>query len=662
MAATSHARNASRFVIAVVAITAVMGLFMYVMPAVAVIEKWFDDLRISLLTPTQDHNDAIIVAGITEETLARFPYRSPVDRGFLADLVNSLAEKGVRGVGIDILFDQATEPEKDQALKQALENFAGPVVVSWGDRRAGMTEEQLAFMDEYLANVPKGFANLIKDRDGIVRRIFPGARLADGSGEYRRGFVLVLGEALGLAVPEEPVPLAYSGRTEDGSDPIVIMPSERVSLLPKAWLEGKIVLIGAVLPQRDRHLTPLATALGAGYGNLPGVVIHAHILAQLLEDRSLTVMPWYAALMLIAAITAAALGLALVEIPVWIKVAIGLAGTVLLWVASGVAFAQFAVMVPVVGPTVALFVAGALGIAYLAQRTNQEKRFIRDAFARYLSPSVIGQLENDPDRLTLGGERREMTFIFTDIAGFTALSESTPPTTLVPALNSYLDEMCRIVMTHEGTIDKFIGDAVVAFFNAPVPQADHPARAVACALEMSRFAERFAREQKAAGIGFGTTRIGVHTGTVTVGNFGGEIRFEYTAIGDSVNTAARLESVNKTLGTGICVSGTTVAECPDLAFRPVGELVLVGKTEGVEVFEPLTAEAAAGPAVAAYREAFALLRESGGPCRESTGLAEKAKQAFARLVEAYPDDPLARFHHQRLLRGDYGVRIVMESK
>lgn len=658
MVALRNLGKAVKFTVAVAAMTAVMGLFTYVMPAVGVIEKWFDDLRLSLLTPTQEHNGDIIVAAISESTLARFPYRSPIDRQFLADLVNSMADKGVKAVGLDILFDQGTEPEKDAALRSALENFPGPVVVSWGDDRAGVTEEQTAFMADYLANVQKGFANVIKDRDGIVRRVFAGGNVGDG---FRHGFVLELAKALGHDVPNKTVPLAYSGRTEDGSDPIVVMPSERVSLLPKTWLEGKVVLVGAVLPQRDRHLTPFATAFGAGYGNMPGVVIHAHVLAQVLENRSLSPLPWYAALALIAAISAGALALAIASMRVWYKILIGVAATIALWSASAWVFSEFSILTPIVAPTLALFGMGGLGIAYLAQRTNQEKRFIRDAFARYLSVSVIRQLESDPERLQLGGERREMTFIFTDIAGFTSLSESTPPSVLVPALNTYLDGICQILIDHRATIDKFVGDAVVAFFNAPVEQADHPQRAVACALEMSAFAEKFAKEQNAAGVEFGMTRIGVNTGTVTVGNFGGDIRFEYTAIGDSMNTAARLESANKTLGTNVCVSGATMEKCDGIPFRPVGNIVLKGKTEGVPVYEPVTTECANSQQFKDYMEAYTDLRATNDlPC--SSDLDPAIIQKFIALTEAYPDDTLARLHLERVKRGEKGIRIVMETK
>ncbi len=223
---------------------------------------------------------------------------------------------------------------------------------------------------------------------------------------------------------------------------------------------------------------------------------------------------------------------------------------------------------------------------------------------------------------------------------------------LVPLLNQYLDGLCGVMFKHGATIDKIVGDAVVSFFNAPIAQADHAARAVAAALEADAFGQAFVIDQAAKGLTVGITRVGVHSGMAVIGNFGGERFFDYTAHGDMVNTAARLESVNKHLGTRVCISGATAAGCPDVQFRPVGTLVLKGKKEGIDVFEPLQDGEAVTAAVAAYREAFDLMRDGDAGARE----------AFERIVEAHPDDPLARFHLRRLDNGESGTTIVMEEK
>jgi len=259
---------------------------------------------------------------------------------------------------------------------------------------------------------------------------------------------------------------------------------------------------------------------------------------------------------------------------------------------------------------------------------------------------------SDPDMLSLTGEEREMSFLFSDIAGFTTFTESASPELLVSVLNEYLDAMCRAVMEHGGTIDKIVGDAVVGIFNAPLDQPDHAERAVNCALAMNAISSDFIAKMAQRGYPFGVTRVGVNTGRAIVGNFGGSERFDYTAHGDSINAAARLESVNKHLGTQICISGTTVAQCPDHQFRHIGALVLKGKTEALDAYEPITAAQAATPFMARYNEAFELLQ------REDPG----AAQLFAQLYLEFPDDPLVKLHHERIVAGELSATIVLSEK
>lgn len=276
----------------------------------------------------------------------------------------------------------------------------------------------------------------------------------------------------------------------------------------------------------------------------------------------------------------------------------------------------------------------------------------RATLSRYFSPNLAQELAENPEFLKLGGERRELTFVFTDLADFTPLVENLDPSVIVPLLNEYLDGMTQIVFRHGGTVEKIVGDAVHAIFGAPKEQSDHATRGVACAMEMDAYAEAFRERKNNEGLALGSTRVGVHCGTAIVGNFGGDLFFDYTAHGDAINTAARLEGVNKFLGTRICVSESVASQIPDFKGRPVGTLTLKGKTEGLKVFEPLTDEVSESDATESYREAFAKLAagEAG------------ARQAFAALVGQYGDDPLATFHLRRLLAGDDGVAIAFSEK
>ena len=271
---------------------------------------------------------------------------------------------------------------------------------------------------------------------------------------------------------------------------------------------------------------------------------------------------------------------------------------------------------------------------------------------RYFSPNLVRRLVDNPDLLHLGGERRELSFVFTDLAGFTSLVEQHAPDVVLPLLNEYLEAMVGIVFRHEGTVDKFVGDAVHVIFGAPIAQPDHAARAVACALEMDAFAHAFAEEKRASGIPLGETRIGVNSGSVVVGNFGGDSMFDYTAHGDAINTAARLESLNKYLGTRIAVSAGVADRIPGFAGRPAGTFILQGKSDGLTVLEPLSPGKAASPAVQAYVEAYRKL-ETGYP---------GAAAAFEALAAEPDGDPLARFHLARMRSGESGTTITMSEK
>jgi adenylate cyclase len=272
------------------------------------------------------------------------------------------------------------------------------------------------------------------------------------------------------------------------------------------------------------------------------------------------------------------------------------------------------------------------------------------SLSRYFSPNLAQRLANDADTAELEGQRREIATLFTDIAGFTSLVETLEPDVLGPLLNEYLAGMTDIVFAHEGTVAKIVGDALHILFGAPADQSDHAARAIACALALDDYAQAFRERSRKNGIALGVTRIGVHAGPAIVGNFGGGRFFEYTAYGDTINTAARLEAANKQLGTRICASATVAEKVKDFCGRPVGDLVLRGKSEAMRVFEPLRVSQHDGQETKGYLDAFAKL-EAGDP---------GATAAFAAYLGKQPDDPLAGFHLKRLLNGATGTRIAMD--
>ena len=285
-----------------------------------------------------------------------------------------------------------------------------------------------------------------------------------------------------------------------------------------------------------------------------------------------------------------------------------------------------------------------------ARRRQAEAERAYASLSRYFSPQIASRLacEGEADGMTV--HRREVAIIFTDLTSFTSLVETTPPDVFGALLNEYVGGMTDVVFAHEGTVAKVMGDAIQILFNAPGDQPDFATRAIACAHDLDVWAEAFRQRWKSKRVNFGTTRIGVHAGPAWVGNFGGSRFFDYTAYGDTINTAARLEAANKVLGTRICVSATVADATEKFRGRPVGDLMLRGRSEPLRAYEPLSATAFKGPTTTQYSDAFAKL-EAGDAA---------AMPAFAALVGLHADDALAGFHLRRLLNGAKGVRMQLE--
>ncbi|MBT9465025.1 adenylate/guanylate cyclase domain-containing protein [Hydrogenophaga sp.] len=415
-----------------------------------------------------------------------------------------------------------------------------------------------------------------------------------------------------------------------------------------ALLEGHIVLVGSSAQGlMDLRFNPLGRVM-------PGVEAHAQALEQVLSGHYLNRPSWTVA----AEALAVVLGCVAV---VWIgsffpslwaaAISLALVGGVL-W-GGWSAFSNHRLLLDSFTPALAWAVAFALASLCRHFWSERQQRWVKEAFSRYVSPNRVEYLMSNPGQLELGGKRQHCSFIFTDLAGFTTLMEDIDPAAAVTLLNRYLEEMISIAFRHQGTLDRIVGDALAIMFSAPVVQPDHAQRALDCAMEMHAFATAYARDLQGKGIAFGHTRFGVHSGEVIVGNFGGRALFDYRALGDPVNTAARLESVNKHLGTLICASEATLSACVHVSARPVGHLVLKGKRVALQVFEPLPDPLPPGYApTAMYLVAFEAVRDGDA----------QAQERFDRLRESYPNDPLVALYCSRLAENELGDRIVFNAK
>jgi adenylate cyclase len=285
--------------------------------------------------------------------------------------------------------------------------------------------------------------------------------------------------------------------------------------------------------------------------------------------------------------------------------------------------------------------------------SNRDRARLRRSFEHYLPPVVIADMIASETLPKLGGERREISVLFTDIANFTTLSETMEPEVVAALLNEYFAGACDAIFANGGLVYEFIGDAILAFFGAPHEQFDHPDRAVSAALALDDFARRFSTEQRARGVDFGITRIGVHTGMALVGNVGTPNRLKYTALGDMLNTGSRLEGLNKAIGTRICVSGETARRSQVHKFRFIGDFVVKGRHSPIAVFEPLAEPGLDTERIKRYETALAGLQ---------TGQLGASAAEFDALHREFPDDPCVAFHLRRLAKGERGTLIVMADK
>jgi adenylate cyclase len=254
------------------------------------------------------------------------------------------------------------------------------------------------------------------------------------------------------------------------------------------------------------------------------------------------------------------------------------------------AFDAFGWLVDPIYPAMSLGAIYLAGSLFVFLRTERERNRVRHAFSHYMAPALVERLADDPSRLKLGGETRDMTLLFSDVRGFTTISEGLDAEELTHFLNSLFTPLSNIILEEQGTIDKFMGDAVMAFWNAPLDDNAHPSHACSAALrmmnEMTVLNARWRNEAEAKGRPYKPVRLGIglNTGLCCVGNLGSDTRFDYSVIGDNVNVASRLEGQSKTYDVGTVVGESTTARAPDFAFLELDLLKVKGKTEATRIF------------------------------------------------------------------------------
>ena len=635
----------------------------------------YDALRVA--RAGHEASSRILLVGGNEDDITDFDW--PLRDGELADLLERLASWKPRVIGVDIYRDRPKPP----GTERLTEVLAQHKEIVWtfklqeGAQRAIPPPAALRGTDRAV------LADVIPDPGNVIRRalLYAGdenytamgtelglrylagdnIRPAPASGDDIR-----LGKAVIAPLDDTRGPytrldssgyqilLDYHG----GSNPFPLKSIGEIMRSDEAapLVRGRAVIVGVMSESvKDSFSTPFNTGFNSEE-QMNGIVVHAHVADQLIREaiggtavlhgfsrgvEDLWIWAW--------AIAGMALGLLVRStIPALCASAAGLLGL------AGIVYAAFgaAVLLPALPAAIAWIGSAGLTNRVMHAASNRARTLLRKSFEHYLPPAVIAEMLAADTLPELGGERREISVLFSDVAGFTTLAETMEPEFLTELTNGYFEGVCAAIFEQGGLVNEFAGDGVLAFFGAPHEQPDHADCAVGAALGIVEFASRFSAEQKARNIDFGHTRIGVHTGIAMVGNIGTRSRLKYSAQGDTLNTGSRLEGLNKAIGTRICVSGAIVGKARRHRFRPIGSFVVKGRQGATDVFEPIDPRYYHAERIARYETAFRAL-QAGRP---------EAAEQFAELRRENPEDPCVAFHWQRLAAGEAGTLIVMAEK
>ena len=636
----------------------------------------------------------VIVIDIDRPSIEAFgPW--PWPRETIARLVEAVAASRPAAIAIDVLFAEADDrspaalarrlgaltdrpeiselaeklPDGDKQLADAVKSapvvvgfvldpdldsaLLGPPIVSRGPlpfndlwQAAGVVGPAPALA---AAASGVGALSLPGSADGVIRHVplfvvagrtlLPGlavdaVRLARGASSYLIEVgpppMLTIGDR-GIALPRDgllrllPVaPQRHSVRTLSAADVLEGRADPR-------RLQGALVLIGGSSPElgglRKTPSDPLT----------PSVQIHADAIEQMLAGR---IPRPIGATSIAEPLIILGIGTLAVAVGAVLSPLVGvviLAGAVAaLWAASLTMSALADRLTDPLAPSIAaalVFTVTSITSYYM---TRRREALVRRRLEQHLAPAVVRRIVEQPASVKLNGERREVTALFTDIDGFTAMTHRAGPEDLVAVLDQYFEGVAGILIEHGAMIDKIVGDAVLALFNAPIDLEDHPNRAVNCAIAVCAWTEAFRRRDAPAAIQFGRTRIGIETGQAIVGDVGIRSKLDYTAYGDAVNLAARLEVANKELGSTICIGPAAAARCDAARLRPLGLISVRGHGELIAVFDPWPPDASSAWR-AAYLTAYRLLDRD----------PVQAAIQFAKLAMDRPTDPVPRLIAER---------------
>lgn len=675
-------------------IAAASALTSYGLTTVRLFEGLFGQLEYTLIdyrtrsTPLglRDSTDVVLVL-FDSVTVEEWPYLTPYPRANLATLIDFVAASGAAAIGIDVYLDRLypvlNEVDSGEVkLRDAIARAGNVVLVGMttGLDSVRVWQPPIPYFADHAkavgtADFPTPYETIrdipltVRTGSGLVPS-FALALYAVARGLGLDSLLAATEQKQRLDLPGLPdryarfdrdavqdVPILFQGPPsrpdhENGafraiSALAIKQLSENGVSLP--WgIEGKVVILGSGFHDSERFRSPYYefrdTAVSGGwletrgglYGWTYGAEVHANALQNLLSGRFLKPLGNGWSLLLFCALASTVALLSFGYGAKW-GAAVGALFLTGEFVSAVFVFQDYAIIVPIVGATLSILLAYVASTSYVSVIEGREKRMIKGAFGKYVSPAVVDELVADPSRLKLGGDRRHISILFSDLAGFTSMAEALDPQTLVAVLNQYLDEMSAIVLEENGTLDKYIGDAIMALYGAPTPLPNHAVHVCNTAIRMQQRLDDLNRERREQDRAWPTlqVRIGINTGDAVVGNIGGEKRFDYTALGDTVNLAARLEPACRTYGVGVILAEPTRTEAGDaILVRELDLLAVYGKSEPMRIFELLGMQGAV--LAESRREALEHYRLGLDVFRRRDF--ELAVQYFRAALVADPDD------------------------
>lgn len=586
-----------------------IGRFGWEIPVVDEAERSLYDFRAVLAAPQVKQDDRVQIVAYTDQTLIDARKRSPLDRGLLARALRNLDAMGAKAIGIDILFDQPQD--EDEELIETLRSMQTPVFIGYaaivkeeGDKvtqlneqRDFITYEQQKYLDEFAARLEgsnAGISSILLSYDGGVARQWPrrdpnvppllGRKMvaaADGPAKTLDGYEGAIRYRQSLY---QDSPVFSALQIDLFANPALADIPELADALA-VQIAGRYILIGGEIVDVDRVQTPFT---GFGEDPVPGIRIHAHMIAQMLDNARLPSLAAWQLWLIAGLVVVAATLTSLLEA----RISRVLPFLVLqLLVIGGLPFLlQFqgndTLGTPAAGWALGWIIAF-IGVSSAVRASGAvEREFAQSALGKYLPQDIAQEIIDHPEKLTLSGTKEKLYILFSDLEGFTKLSHQLEPEVVARLLNDYLDRLSAVVLEHGGIIDKYVGDAVVAFWGAPIARPNDARNAALAGYGLWQAGEEFRKSVDPGLPPIGKTRVGMHFGEAVVGNFGGERRIQYTALGDAMNTAARLESGSKALDSAVMAS-REFAEASGLDWwRPMGKVVLRGRAKPVELYEP----------------------------------------------------------------------------